>query len=90
MIRDFVVSNVCMRSILRLTKSSDWYLILAFMTFLIGCNSEPAPPVTSNPSISVPVKVEKIIPAGNEKYLVLDSDHIFNQNELYTFELNLP
>jgi len=90
MLRDFVVSNVCMRSILRLTKSSDWYLILAFMTFLIGCNSEPAPPVTSNPSIPVPLKVEKITPRGNEKYLALDSDLIFNQNELYTFELNLP
>ena len=34
--------------------------------------------------------VETIMPVGNEKYLTEDSDYIFDQSKLPTFELNLP
>jgi spore coat protein CotH len=34
--------------------------------------------------------VEKIVPTGDEKYLTLDSDYIFDQNMLHTFEIRLP
>ncbi|MEE2699845.1 MAG: CotH kinase family protein [Bacteroidota bacterium] len=34
--------------------------------------------------------VEIIIPSGNENYLNMSSDYIFDQEQLHTFELNLP
>ncbi len=35
-------------------------------------------------------RVEKIVPNGDEKYLTMDSDYIFDQSRLHTFELHLP
>jgi spore coat protein CotH len=34
--------------------------------------------------------VRTIVPKGDEPYLQLDSDHIFDQEKLHTFELNIP
>ena len=34
--------------------------------------------------------VETIVPTGEEQFLNLDSDYIFNQKKLHTFEINLP
>ncbi|MDA7536452.1 CotH kinase family protein [bacterium] len=45
----------------------------------------------SVPSSFVPeYEVETKIPSGNEKYLSRKSDHIYDQDRLHTFELNLP
>ena len=35
-------------------------------------------------------EVETVIPEGNEQYLTTNSDYIFDQERLHTFELNLP
>ena len=44
------------------------------------------PPAPSAPDY----EVEKTVPKGDEKYLNDDSDYIFDQERLPTFELNLP
>jgi hypothetical protein len=35
-------------------------------------------------------EVKTIVPTGDEPYLRLDSDYIFDQEKLHTFELNIP
>ena len=45
------------------------------------------PPGNTPPPVE---EVPVIIPAGNENYLNLKSDYIFDQNKLPTFELTLP
>ena len=47
---------------------------------------EPEPPAQAGSVPPVPV----IVPTGDEKYLNTKSDYIFDQDSLYTFELNLP
>ncbi|MDA7512947.1 CotH kinase family protein, partial [Verrucomicrobia bacterium] len=42
------------------------------------------------PSFVPEYEVETKIPSGNEKYLSRKSDHIYDQDRLHTFELNLP
>jgi hypothetical protein len=46
----------------------------------------PEPPEQSAPDF----EVKTIIPNGDEPYLQLDSDYIFDQEKLHTFELNIP
>lgn len=60
-----------------------YFLIIGI--FIIGsCESEEGfSPVPEG-------EVETIVPTGEEKYLENNSDYIFDQNRLHTFELNLP
>ncbi len=71
-----------------LNKSFLFSLFLVILLAIPSCDSNPVSPVP--PSIPEVVKVEKITPSGNEKYLVQDSDYIFDQDAFYTFEIDLP
>ncbi len=59
------------------------YVILIFFYFLYGCDTHPI-------FTDEDFKVEEIIPLGNEKYLTLGSDFIFNQDSLFTYEIIIP
>lgn len=64
-----------------------YFIASCFILVCIGCKKE----VISNPDDPfVPTTpVDTIIPIGEEKYLNLDSDYIFDQDKLPTFELTL-
>lgn len=69
------------------------HLLLIFTICLIfSCKSrdEVIPSGPSNPSNPNVDQVPTIIPDGTEQYLNLDSDYIFDQEKLHTFELKLP
>ena len=57
------------------------FIIVLLSLVMISCSS------TGNTDFK---KVKEIIPSGDENYLVNNSDYIFDQNILHTFELNLP
>ncbi|MEO1261383.1 MAG: CotH kinase family protein [Bacteroidota bacterium] len=63
---------------------------LLFLAFFFSCSTDerddPAPPVVGPPE----EEVEIIEPVGTEQYLNTDSDYIFDQQTLHTFELNVP
>ena len=65
-----------------------FYWILILLLFAFGCSKEEdgGTPSGSDPEFMVPT----IVPSGNEKYLSLDSDYLFDQNALRTYELKLP
>ena len=57
-------------------------LQVGFLSFVVlSCDS---------PSINSDLEVEKIIPSGDERYLIGSPEYIFNQEILHTFELNIP
>ena len=63
-------------------------LLLPFL-ILFGCKKDtPINPIdqTPTPNNQVPI----IIPNGDEQYLQLNSDYIYDQDKLPTFELTLP
>ena len=65
------------------------YKLFLFLTIIIFSCKKEDPEVTTpnnNTNIDVPI----ITPTGTENYLNLNSDYIFNQDKLPTFELNLP
>ena len=66
-------------------------LISSCLIMAIAYGEDPSLQV-NGPSISgeEEVKVEAIIPVGNENYLNEKSDYIYNQDKIATFELNLP
>lgn len=66
------------------------FRLLFLMTLvLFACKSEDEVPVTpSTPVVIEPV--DTIIPNGDEQYLTLKSDYIFDQDKIPTFELTLP
>ena len=56
--------------------------ILSFVILIIfSCEEDSVPSAADN---------DTTIPTGNEKYLTVDSDYIFNQEALHTFELTIP
>jgi len=58
--------------------------ILSFVILIIfSCEEESVPFVADD-------EIETTIPTGNEKYLTSNSDYIFNQESLHTFELTIP
>ena len=64
-------------------------LLLLSLLLMIHCKKEPineVPP--SSPIVNAPI--DTIIPTGEERYLKEDSDYIFNQDKLPTFELTIP
>lgn len=60
------------------------FLFIIFFLFILTCNPHP------NIKSSGKDIIKTINPDGSEKYLILDSDYIFNENELHTFELKIP
>ncbi len=61
--------------------------ILFFTTLLIFTTCKKSEEVWTAPASET---LETIEPSGEENYLQLDSDYIFDQSKLPTFELNLP
>lgn len=61
---------------------------LFITALLFSCKTNDA----NDPIIVTPPdnEIETIIPIGDEQYLNEDSDYIFDQSTLHTFELNLP
>ena len=59
--------------------------IFSTIIFLGSCNKEDLSPNTSDADFDVPI----IIPKGDENYLTMDSDYVFDQNALHTFELKI-
>lgn len=72
-----------------MTKSIS-YLLFFFMLMVYSCKPDSDliidEPTAPNPNL----EVETIIPSGDENYLNEDSDYIFDQDKLHTFELNIP
>lgn len=66
------------------------FIFLSVFILFFSCKSDDAeeviPPVVGPPN----EEVETIVPTGNEQYLNEQSDFIFDQNTLHTFELNIP
>ena len=60
------------------------FLFIIFFFFILTCNPHP------NIKSSGKDIIKTINPDGSEKYLILDSDYIFNEDELHTFELKIP
>jgi spore coat protein CotH len=61
------------------------------LDLLNGHGESTSPLSTGASNSSVPdIAVEKIVPSGDENFLNKDSDYIYDQNRLPTFELNLP
>ena len=60
------------------------FLLIYLIIALTACKKGPID--YNDPDFNV----ETITPSGNEQYLTLDSDYIFDQNKLHTFELNIP
>lgn len=77
---------------IHMTKSNLSIFIFIVFTIL-SCQPDPDPvfnPVDPNSNPVTEYEVETILPTGDEKFLNTDSDYIFNQEKLHTFELNLP
>jgi hypothetical protein len=63
--------------------------ILLLTTLLVIASCKPEEP-TPNPNPGPDNSVETIIPTGDEKFLNTQSEYIFDQTKLHTFELTLP
>lgn len=71
-------------SIMKLAKSS---IFICSLLFLFGaCKKDDVEPTPTTNNFVVPI----ITPSGNEQYLNLSSDYVFDQEMLHTFELQLP
>ena len=62
--------------------------ILVFLFLLLSCGNELEE--LNKPEPQEEISVETIVPNGDENYLNENSDYIFDQDRLPTFELNLP
>jgi len=62
------------------------YIAILIFVILSSCNNDGELGPATNPGVIIPT----IIPKGNERYLTLDSDYIFDQEKLHTFELVIP
>ncbi len=75
--------------------TSKYLALLLLLVLLLSCNKsdDDAPPFNSpddNPTTQGPdFEVPTIIPTGEEAYLNLDSDYIFDQDRLPTFQLEI-
>ncbi len=72
-------------------KSSAINFTFLLLFLFVACKDDEAfpLPVINNPGPE-DFFVETITPTGDEQYLNTDSDYIFDQEKLLTFELNLP
>lgn len=64
-------------------------LLYILLLIVMGCGEE-LPQMVSEETIDESQNVETVLPVGNENYLTEDSDYIYDQDKLATFELNLP
>jgi spore coat protein CotH len=64
-------------------KQLPLFILSFFILIIFSCEEESIPSAPDD-------NIETIIPTGNEKYLTTNSDYIFNQESLHTFELNIP
>jgi len=62
------------------------YSVLVILILLSSCKKRGNITNGSNPDFIVPI----ITPKGDEQYLSLNSDYIFDQQKLATFELKIP
>jgi len=62
------------------------YTALLILLFLLACDKEEVSKGAQNDDFIVPL----ILPSGDEQYLALDSDYIFDQEKLHTFDLKIP
>ena len=69
-------------------KLNYLFLVLFLLAFSCKSDDDTVPPVTPEPEPDF--VVETIIPNGDENYLNNNSDYIFDQEKLHTFEINLP
>ena len=81
----FLLANQCLANMKKYTS----FLLLLFSLIIFSCSTDKDDPVTpvENPPDN---EAEIIEPTGNEQYLNKDSDYIFDQNAIHTFELNVP
>ncbi len=66
---------------------------ILLILFILGCKKEDDTVLPSNPTTEPPntnTGTPTIIPTGDEQYLNLNSDFIFDQEKLHTFELVIP
>lgn len=70
---------------MRLLRST---LIISTIILLTSCGKEAVGPDAPDPANDIDIPL--IIPTGDENYLNTDSDYIFDQEKLQTFELNIP
>ena len=67
-----------------------WYHILLILMGIISCSEEGSDILQDQQTSGHTTVVKTVISTGDEAYLNLKSDYIFNQEELYTYELILP
>ena len=74
---------------LNLFNNKSLYYII-FIAFLFSaCSKKDAPDIPIEPTLE-DSEVPVIVPIGDEAYLNSDSDYIFDQKRLHTFELIIP
>ncbi|MBK8564951.1 MAG: CotH kinase family protein [Saprospiraceae bacterium] len=56
---------------------------------IVSCKKDPDVK-PGPPTITQENAVDTIVPTGNEQYLTKGAEFIFDQNQLHTFEINLP
>lgn len=62
------------------------FILISLLLPSCKSDSPPQPPAVTDPDF----EVDTVLPTGDERYLHEDSDYIFDQDSLYTFELNIP
>jgi len=66
----------------------------AFLLLLVSCKKEkeetPNNPTTTGENSTDSETMSIIVPNGEEQYLNIESDYIFDQTQLHTFELDIP
>ncbi len=62
----------------------SFVIIINAILLLGSCNKEEL-----SPNSTTDFDVPEVIPNGDENYLIMDSDYIFDQNTLNTFELKI-
>lgn len=67
----------------------QFYIFLFAFIFLYGCKNEDDTGLPTSPT-PITDTVAVVMPTGNENYLNQNSDYIFDQDKLPTFEINLP
>ncbi len=63
-------------------------LIISIVLFLASCGKEAMTPDTPDPANDFEIPL--VIPTGSENYLNTDSDYIFDQETIHTFDLKIP
>ena len=65
-------------------------MIWTISLILATCGDDDEDPAPTSTRAPEDIRVERIIPGGDENYLSDNSDYIFDQDRLHTFELTIP